>query len=179
MAQLIHPFFGDLVVKGAVLLAWLFVLFLIGDAWWEKRQVRVIREQGGIPWPNRADRRARPFFRRFCWAFVVLTVIPVVTLLLVGGTENDSSNSNGLSAYATNFQGDATCPMPVAKTVNFDFDNSSPAGAQVSGQTNNAVLGFEPPSSPQLSLNKENLSTPASSSGHKPITLWDYSSKAP
>lgn len=149
MTQFIQPFFGDLVMKGAVVFAWVFVLFLLGDAWWQKRQARVMREQGGIPWPNRTNRRARPFVKKFRWTFVVLAVIPIMTLILVRGAENDSSGNNGLSAYATNFQGDATCPVPVARPANFNSNALNSIEPQASVQTNKVIVMYASLRSPQ------------------------------
>lgn len=164
MAQLIHPVFGDLLLSGAVLFAWLFVFFLIGDACWQKRQARALRGQREGSRINRTGRRTRVFFKRLRLVLVALTIVSIVSLMLVRAKENNPSDENDLSSYTTNFQGDATCPVPAAKAVNLDFDAPSPA-AQPSAETNNTRLMFQPsPSqhSSKVSMNQPNLSGLAS-----------------
>lgn len=174
MLQIIHPFFGDLVSDGVVLLCFLFVLGLVLDAWWQKRQARLMRE-----WPKkqltRPTRRSAPraFFQKFLGNFV-LPVVVVVIITLIWAKKNpnnagaNSEDVNDIAAYATNFQGDATRPVPapanplarvvitnlwsepvlVARSLNFNTSGGHLFGSRDSNDISTVVSTSEKPQSP-------------------------------
>lgn len=120
MAKLIHPLFGDLASTGVVVLSFLFVIGLVLDAWWQKRQARLMREWARGRFPGSAQRVTplRAFFKRFRGTLVVLLAVVSIAILALLTARNNVNASGGnaaddsIAAYATNFQGDATRPVP-------------------------------------------------------------------
>lgn len=120
MRQELHPVFGDLVADGVVALCCLFVLGLIFDAWWQKRQARLMRNwsKEQMPHPARSA-TPRPRLKRFPAKFALVALCAAVIVLVWVATNSDSAENNAsgtdsMAAYATNFQGDATRPVPAA-----------------------------------------------------------------
>jgi len=181
MAPLVHPFFGDLYAVGIILSGWTFVLVLIGDAWWQKRRARALREQAGRTVTHQSTWRVAIFFKRFRWLFAVLAVVPVVAVILVRGEANESSDTNHLIDYATNFQEDATYPVTVHQTPDLALDNPDPAGAQNSTRTDRLILTFGPLSAPcasEVLTNTADLKIPASGLKQGPVKARNGSGKA-
>jgi hypothetical protein len=149
MLQLICPFFGDLIFKGAAALSLLFVLALIWDAIWQKRQGHLMRE-----WPKRklahptgGGKTAGKAFKKFRGKFVLLAVISIVViLLLIMIREKPNTNdANGLADYSKYFQGDATRPALATGTPNSNAGETNLSAGQPSTHVKRVSLTYRAP----------------------------------
>lgn len=119
MLQSIRPMLGDLMLDGVAVMGWLFILALMASAWWERRQTRIVCE-----WARGQKRRITPlraFFKRFRGKLLLLTMFSVVVVILLRAEEKatnvgqEADNmAKGVAAYAANFHGAATRPVPAA-----------------------------------------------------------------
>lgn len=180
MAKVIHPLLGDFVLKGVVALCLLFVIGLLFDAWWQKRQARLMREWSQGKFPNSAHGIGplHVFFKRFCGKRVALLVIAsmvIGALVLMKKKINvqakNSAGEDDIAAYATNFQGEATRPVPMASTQLPDSNKTILSWNQSVVRSGKATLQYEaPPSSDSMSPSTTNREPEAvtSSTGKSP-----------
>lgn len=152
MMKLIHPFFGDLFLKGAVALSLLFVMGLILDAWWQKRQARLMREwaRGQFPYSAHRVTPLRAFFKRFGKALALLLAIASITVVvLLAARKNvnarmENADDNSIAAYATNFQGDATRPLSAKGTQPSGSGDTNLSWNQNLARSGKISLGYKP-----------------------------------
>ncbi len=118
MSQLICPVFGDLMLYGVAAMGWLFILGLIANAWWERRQARLMRLQAiGQSHPKRP---ARTFFQKWRRRFLLVAAISVVIGILVRTHKESadqgqiSDNSTPLETYAAHYEGKLPFTIPTA-----------------------------------------------------------------
>lgn len=184
MVKLMHPFFGDLVSKAVVAFCFLFVIGLIIDAWWQKRQARLMRELSKGQFPHSANRVGplHVFFKRFGAKFIVPLVVAsmmIGALFLmkkrINAQASNSADVNDIAAYATNFQGDATRLVPATDTQQPGSDNTNLAGKQNAINPGQVALNHETSSSPDsMTIPVTNMEPKAigssveKSPGHKP-----------
>ena len=109
MSHLMQPVFGDLMLYGVAAAGWLFIFALIGNAWWEKRQTRLLREQalGQFKRPVLVS-----FFQRWRRRTLIfgLIVVAVVMLSRIQSTSTNHVEDSGptpLAKYVAHFHGKA------------------------------------------------------------------------
>lgn len=168
MLQFIHPVLGTLMLVGAVGFCFMFVIALIVDACWQKRQARLLREafKGKVPQRKRPLTRWRAFLKQFGWKSAAFAIVIALLAVLVRARDNTSqtiqasSGQNGLSTYAANFQGDATYLVSATDTKHSGFAKAKLSSGNNTLPTGKTTLEHRPI---DFSLLKKNLAKGAGS----------------